>query len=332
MSFSSQILGYVCDALKNKGSSELNLAQMEFEQADWWKKSAFKEFSAKSEVKIKPTDFIVAEKLTKVLEKLWLIWENLEKAKKDLLLKMALREPEKETLQKTPVANALYDKIGEDGFWQKENGEKQNQMLNQIADLAHRANAGLDFLVLQNVLNKTTLDWTDLVEKFFQLAKALEDLNLVRKIVALDTLNKVWKSLSPTVPVQPVVNVNAKETESLEEIRIEKMLTQKEKIDFGARAQLVESSNMKNSGWKKNKSQDDLIREGYQQAEAQAQKHLYETLEKERKNLKNIHQKQKRFEEEEVEETPQKDRKSLYAGILTSGAIGGTFLLAYMLN
>lgn len=95
----------------------------------------------------------MAEKLTKVLEKSGLVWENLEKAKQDLLAKMVLREPERDVLQKTPVANALYEKIGENGFWQKDAREQQNQMLNQIADLAHRANSGLDFFVLKDLLD-----------------------------------------------------------------------------------------------------------------------------------------------------------------------------------
>ena len=99
------------------------------------------------------------------------------------------------------------------------------------------------------------------------------------------------------------------------------MSSQKEKIDFGARAQLTGKMEIPPQK-QKTKSQSELLREAYAKAEEEAKKHLEETLKKANKNLKEEHLQHKRFAETGEETEPKKDRKGFYASLLTGGAIG----------
>lgn len=85
-----------------------------------------------------------------------------------------------------------------------------------------------------------------MAQKFLQIAQALENVNLIRKIDAIAPFSKVEKPLPASVFAKSVEEIATK-AENLEEVRMQKMLTQKEKIDYGARAQLVDQIHTKTS-------------------------------------------------------------------------------------
>jgi len=64
-------------------------------------------------------------------------WVNLSETRQDLIAQLALSELQNNLKQKFPIANALYDKIGEDNFWQEAEQNQQQQAIQQIVSTAH---------------------------------------------------------------------------------------------------------------------------------------------------------------------------------------------------
>lgn len=149
------------------------------------KKMELQDLNADLGYKIKPTEFVIAEKLSQILNASGLDWENLSQSRRDLLTNLVLREPQKDLAQKIPTANALYEKLAEGDFWEKASQAEQNQALQKIADLAHLAKTGADKLNLNQALESLKIEDANLTESLLKLTEALQTADLIQKMNVL---------------------------------------------------------------------------------------------------------------------------------------------------
>ncbi len=75
-----------------------------------------------------------------------------------MLTKLILSEPAEDLSQKFPVANAIYEKIGADGSWERASQDEQNRAIAQIGSIAHLAKKDTDLAHLKQTLDAAGLD------------------------------------------------------------------------------------------------------------------------------------------------------------------------------
>lgn len=159
------------------------------------------------------------------------------------------------------------------------------------------------------------------------LQKVLKKASLLKSSGEITPLEKSVSQKPVKKTVQSTVaNVNLPDGTGkgdLEQKRIQTLMKNKEKIDFGARKQLSGQVQISQTKKKNQKSRNQVLREAYAQAEEQAQKHFEETLKKENKNLKNLYKDQQRFQQKIGVKKPKKKWYKTWklAAVTTGGTI-----------
>ena len=325
MSINEKIISYVQEVVRSKGMNELNLVRGEADALNLKSKQNLDELKQTLGYKITPTEFVIAWKLDKVLQDSGWDWENLEKARKALLTKMVLSEPQEELKKKFPVANVIYDKMWENDWWDKSALDEQNQAINQIAFMVHLAKDGIDAENIQNELRAGVFNVWDGLGKLSAIQQSLQAANVINTVKNITLLTNSTTATTPQRFTKSSVSIPVDRDQQ----RIEHTFENKEKIDFGARKNV--SGQIKGKT-KAQTSQNDKIRKAYSIVEKQAQEHLIEQLKKENKNMKNLYKDQKRFQETKIKSKTKKNRKWWIAGSLTGWLIGGSTILGFLFS
>lgn len=325
MSINEKIISYAQEVVRSQGMNELNLVRGEADALSLKSKQSLEELKQSVGYKITPTEFVIAWKLDKVLQNFGWDWENLEKARKALLTKMVLSEPQEDLEKKFPVANAIYDKMWENDWWDKSALDEQNQAITQIASMAHLAKDGIDGANIQNELRAGVFNLWDGLGKLSAIQQSLQAANVINTVKNIAPLANSTTATTPQRFAKSSVSIPVDRDKQ----RIEQTFENKEKIDFGARKNVSGQINVKT---KAQTSQNDKIRKAYSIAEKQAQEHLAEQLAKENKNMKNLYKDQKRFQKTTIKSKTKKNRKWWIAGALTGWVIGGSTILGFLFS
>ena len=329
MLINEKIIEHAQEKIRSEGT---NLVRMESESMDAFNRQNYKELKKLLPYKITPTDFTLAAKLDEITKKLALNWENLEDSRKKLFTNLALSEPKEEYLPKAEAANAIYDKVGESGFWQNSWSEEEDQALSEIAKTAHALQSWKNLSDIKAALNAQELQilWMGVsgLQTLNTINRVFRKYNLLRQNLNDQNFGNV-ASLPSEVSEQSVsapIQGNW-EVENVEEVRIKEMLRmEKPEVNLSKTIEIPKS---------KQKPNDQIIKEAYSQAEEEESKHLWEQLnqvwaEAERK-------KQKRFKKKE----PEKITKTFYAAnkwkllagfgnaFAAGAAVGGAILASW---